>query len=116
MQKTAVSTQIVQPIIPALAPRAISEACSEVPKYPAIITAAAITAGKAIKIPAKETAGKAIKIPAKDFEGITCSRIKQAATAVPPKTNLRARSLKFNFIIKLPYYLLFLFINFHFLI
>ena len=63
MQKTAVSTQIVQPSIPALAPRAMSAACFELPKWPAIITDAAITAGKAAKIPAK------------DFEGISCSRI-----------------------------------------
>jgi hypothetical protein len=41
----------------------MSEACSEVPKCPAIITAAAITAGKAANTPAK------------DFEGIICSMI-----------------------------------------
>jgi hypothetical protein len=32
MQKVAVSTQTVQPIIPALAPKAISAACSELPQ------------------------------------------------------------------------------------
>jgi len=50
MQKLAVSTQIVHPSMPALAPRAMSAACSELPKCPAMITAVAITAGKAAKI------------------------------------------------------------------
>lgn len=58
MQKIAVNTQTVQPSIPALAPSAISAACSEVPKCPAIITAAAINAGKAAKIPAKDFEGR----------------------------------------------------------
>lgn len=86
MQKLATKTQTVQPIIPALAPRAMSAACSELPKCPAMITAAAITAGKAAKIPAK------------DFQGSIWSMIKQAATAVPPKTNLKLRSLMSAFI------------------
>jgi hypothetical protein len=58
MQKVAVSTQIAQPSIPALAPRAMSAACSEFPNCPAIITAAVITAGKAAKTPAKDFEGR----------------------------------------------------------
>ena len=73
--------------MPALAPRAISEVCSEFPKWPAINTDAVITAGKAAKIPAK------------DFEGISCSMIKQIATDAPPNTNLRPRSRKSNLVV-----------------
>lgn len=73
---------MVQASIPALAPRAISEACFEFPKCPAIITDADIIAGKAANTPAK------------DFEGVSCSRIKQPATVAPPKMNLRQRSQK----------------------
>jgi hypothetical protein len=87
MQKLTVNTKKVQPSMPALAPRAISEACSEFPKCPVIITDSAITAGKVAKIPANY------------FEGVSCSMIKQIATDAPPNKNLRPRSRKSNLVV-----------------
>lgn len=63
IKNTAVNTHTVQPSIPAVAPRATSDACRDPSKIPDMIIAATITAGKAAKIPAN------------DFQGINCRKI-----------------------------------------